>query len=980
MDGRRTTCAWLVGVGLSFAAGLSGEAGAAAADGAGLRASLERLAESDWIAEDAAYAPAPLGARQAAANEAGVTTIQDAAGGCDGVKNGKFGFHTASNEQDAWWQVDLGGVRALDRVVVFNRVERDSAARTASLEILVSADGERFERVYAHTGEPFHGVEGGPPLTAAFGGRDIRARVVRLQVPGRCSFALDEVEVYAADAPDTNIALGRPADQKSVGPYSYPGTRGVEPAVAPAAAPAKPEFSLEHTGEVIAKARGLYERLAAAGAELSEAGARLDAAGARLDAVGARLDAVGARVRRARQAGDVEEDERRELYLEARRVKRAIAFCNPLLDMDGLLFIERHDPRGLYHMVHQYYGFNAVAGGGLFVLSDPFGGAPRLENLLDGAVVENGRLAGQSLEGGSFLSPEVSYDGGSILFAYTEAAGEYLEWSPKSSYHILRVNADGSGLVQLTDGPYNDFDPCFLPDGGIAFISDRRGGYLRCGGSAPPVNSPTYTLHSMAADGSEITCLSFHETQEWHPSVNNSGMIVYTRWDYIDRDTNVAHHIWTCYPDGRDPRSFHGNYPDKRESRPWMEMSIRAIPGSHRYVATAAAHHGIAFGSLILIDPHREDDGAMSQVTRLTPEVPFPEAETEVKKIPEYMAYGTPWPLSEDDYLCVYGADAQHRGIYWLDRAGNRELVYADPDISCVSPIPLDARPCPPVIPRQTGSGRATVAVMNVYDSDFDWPEGARVAALRIIQVLPKTTPRADDPRIGIAKGTNARSVLGTVPVEADGSAHFEAPPGRLIYFQALDARGMAIQSMRSGTYLHPGERLTCRGCHERKYAATIPPSPTPLALQRAPSQIEPDVYGSHPFNYVRLVQPVLDKHCVTCHEEKEALDLCGDLDDDFGWSRSYHSLTKDHAFYFNASRNGIRHGVHGGSRTTPGAFGARASRLMGYLDEKHYGVSLSDEDFHRITLWLDCNSEFYGAYENVAAQSRGEVVWPTLN
>jgi len=135
--------------------------------------------------------------------------------------------------------------------------------------------------------------------------------------------------------------------------------------------------------------------------------------------------------------------------------------------------------------------------------------------------------------------------------------GEKPEWSPRASYHIFRVNADGSGLIQLTDGPWNDFDPCFLPGGRIAFISERRGGYLRCGGSSPPWDSPTYTLHSMQPDGSDVVCLSFHETHEWHPSVDHNGMLVYTRWDYVDRDTNVAHHIWSCYPDGRDPRSFH---------------------------------------------------------------------------------------------------------------------------------------------------------------------------------------------------------------------------------------------------------------------------------------------------------------------------------------------------------------------------------------------------------------------------------------
>jgi hypothetical protein len=456
--------------------------------------------------------------------------------------------------------------------------------------------------------------------------------------------------------------------------------------------------------------------------------------------------------------------------------------------------------------------------------------------------------------------------------------------------------------VQLTDGPWNDFDPCFLPDGRIAFISERRGGYLRCGWSAPRWPSPTYTLHAMEPDGSDVIALSFHETHEWNPSVNHDGMLVYTRWDYVDRDTDIAHHKWICYPDGRDPRAYHGNYPrERRRDRPWMEMQIRAIPGSHRYVAVAAAHHGQEFGSLVLIDLRIEDDGAMSQLTRLTPEVPFPESEARAPNIPSAMVYGTPWPLSEDDYLVVYDPDARNRGIYWIDRDGNRELIYRDPEISCYAPMPLRPRPVPPVIPRQTVQAArdvaaaggavppATIAVMNVYDSDFPWPEDARIHALRIIHVLPKTTSPVNQPRIGAAAQTNARAVLGTVPVESDGSAYFQAPVGKSIYFQALDADGRAIQSMRSSTYVHPGEQLVCQGCHERKHSP--PPTSgltTPLALQRAPSPITPEPDGANPFSYVRLVQPVLDRNCVDCHRQEQALDLSGTIEGPHGFSRSY--------------------------------------------------------------------------------------------
>ncbi len=724
-------------------------------------------------------------------------------------------------------------------------------------------------------------------------------------------------------------------------------------------------YDLAHTEVILERANKLARRL----------DGRADPA--RLSALGVTLDKVAAAAATLSAESRASWEQRQEVHFAARRVLRGIAFANPRLDIDRLLFIKRHHAKGVFHMCDQYYGFNAVAGGGLFVLEAPFGPKPHLVDLTSNATVAQGRLAGKSLDGGAFLSPEVSYDGKRILFAYSQAQGKDLEWTPESCYHLFSINADGSGLAQLTDGSWDDFDPCFLPNGRVAFITERRGGYLRCGR-----HCPTYALYDMAPDGSQIQALSYHETHEWQPSVNNDGMIVYTRWDYVDRDTNVAHHLWTCYPDGRDPRSFHGNYPERREDRPWMEMSIRAIPSSRKYVATTGAHHGHAFGSLVLIDPDLEDDGGMGQLTRLTPEIPFAEAEQHVRPIAECMVYGTPWPLSEEDYLCCYAADARSHGLYWIDRDGNRELIYRDPEIPCMSPMPLAPRPCPPLIPAQTAPETdqpATIAVMNVYDSDFDWPEDTRITDLRIIQVLPKSTAPPNQPRIGVADQTNARAILGTVPVEADGSAYFEAPAEKLLYFQALGEDGLAVQSMRSGTYVHPGENLACAGCHEKKHGAKSGPAPTPLALRRAPSKIVAGCDGTNPFNYPRLVQPVLDRHCVECHTKEDALDLGPAIEGEHGWTRSYINLAKDYGFYFNVLNGSINHGVHGGVRSLAGDFGAKAAPLRAYLGESHYGVQLPPEDHQRIALWLDANSEFFGAYENTPAQSRGEIVIPSL-
>ena len=944
---------------------------------------VRTLVEADWLQRDRLFAVENRRPGQpVTVNSLGVTTAQDAAGAVDGTKNGRFGFHVAVGETDPWWQVDLGKDYKIDRIVVYNRTDGGHASRTRNIAAQVArdADCDRFETIYRHDGTVFHGLNEKKPLVINLQADDVSARIVRLHVPGVCHLALDEVEIYPASEPQENIALGKPADQKSVSRHSRASSDSDVDTTRDGG------FLLAHTRRVVQRAHDLAARL------------RYKADPSRLDPLVAELAKIDRRLTELEADDATPPDVRRAVYFDARWLARKIAFSNRLLDFDKLMFIKRRHPN-FQHICDQYYGLTAEPGGGLFVLLDPFGDSPKLTDLLADSPVEGGRLEGRKLVGGSFLSPELSYDARTILLAYTEAADQEhftteaesnRRWTPENCYHVFKVNTDGSRLEQLTDGATNDFDPCFLPNGRIAFISERRGGHVRCGIR----DCRSFNLCSMRPDGGDISILSYHDTNEWHPSVNNEGMIVYTRWDYIDRDTQIAHHIWTTTPDGRDPRAYHGNYPARRADRPWTEMDIRAIPGSPRYVATAAPHHGQSFGSLIWIDLRPEDDDHLSQVTRLTPEVPFPEAEGSIR---QNMIYGTPWPLDEDDYLSVYDRHARNHAVYWIDRFGNKELIYGDPEIPCYSPIPIVPRVRPPVISNPSiradtlrrqkttddeNRASATIGLVNVYDADFQWPEGELIESLRVIEILPKATPSRNKPRVGIAEQTNARTVLGSVPVEADGSAYFEAPAGKLIYFQALDARQMAVQSMRSGTYVHAGQRLTCQGCHERKHGSPPPRSEMPLAFKRPPSAIEPDCQGSNPFSYVRMVQPVLDRNCVECHRQEKALELSGEIEifvdrdkNRCRFTRSYNNLAEKYGFWFHALNNCLNApDGHGGSRTTAGAFGARASKLLPYLDQRHHGVNLSPGDFHRVTLWLDCNSEFLGGYEYTDGQTQGKV------
>jgi len=715
-------------------------------------------------------------------------------------------------------------------------------------------------------------------------------------------------------------------------------------------------------------------------------------------------------------------DARYALFAAACMQRRRIAFHNPLLDFDRLLFIKRH--RSTFnHMCDQYYGINAVAGGGLYVLANPFGPGAEVRDVLADAAVANGRLKGKLLAGGSFLSPDVSWDGRRVAFAYVECTGDRKHvwhtetdqrgyWTIGRSYHVFTVDVDpatgrakGGSLAQLTDGTWNDFDPVWLPNGRLGFISERRGGYLRCGRTCP-----TYTLHDMADDGSDIRRLSPHETNEWHPSMTHGGLIIYTRWDYVDRHGCTAHLPWVTTLDGRDSRAVHGNFAPRR-SRPDMEVDIRAIPNSNRLVATAAPHHGQAFGSLVLVDPDIEDDDGMAPVLRITPDVGFPESQGGKQ------AYGSPWPLSEDFHLCVYDptvarGDARHGrqgaqdwerfryGIYVVDAFGNRVLVYRDPEIACLNPMPLRPRTKPPVMPQfvqdgpflptpakvENGTARrpadATVAVMDVYHALKGWPEGTKISALRVFQIVPMSVPSGGPPHeMGLRLPTAGdsvnpgRYVLGTVPVQPDGSASFRVPANVELFFQALDENGLAVQSMRSSTYAKPGETLFCHGCHDRRHVAPAPPKNVPLALRTPPRTLKPDVEGSNPFSYPRLVQPVLDKRCVPCHTKNapKAPDLTAKIAGSGRrrWYASYESLAKEHGFW----RYGHAY------RTTPGNFGAHVSKLYQMLQKGHHKVKLTDEERHRIALWLDCSSLFYGVFEKTGgeAQLAGKVVLPTL-
>ena len=716
------------------------------------------------------------------------------------------------------------------------------------------------------------------------------------------------------------------------------------------------------------------------------------------------------KLKQAIQSGEQIDD---GTFLAAAAVRRNLLFSHPKLQsIDRIAFLaracyagcrltnERNTDRMGGHFATQVYGFNTMRGGGLFTVANWRTGKPEIESLTAGRKVTNKRLSGQELDVGSFYAPDLSYDGKTLYFSYCESQRQRWFWSPQTTWNLFKLQIDqpDAGIEMLTDSPYNDFDVCELPSGRLAFCSERRGGFIRCFAEGARLQVTTSVMHSCKPDGSDIYPISFFETSEWQPSVDNNGMLVYTRWDYTDRENCLGSNFWICAPDGRNPRAPHGNYPfphhtfadnthgdhrkgtcpDAPSGLPMTEMQIRSIPGSHKYVFTAAPHHGETFGSVCLLDLRVPNDNHMSQVRRVTPYAPFPESESPGRS--QYR-YGSPWPLDEQTFLCNCWED-----LIVLDVFGNEELVcerellpiHYDPRLRLSEPIPVRPRTKPPVIPQQTVQGEdfagedstATIGVTNVNICDKPLPADRPIKYLRVLQVVPKPNPWMNTPFIGYHLETTPRIPLGIVPVESDGSAFFEAPAGKQLLFQTLDEKFQAVATMRAVAFVHPGEKLVCTGCHEPVNESVRTENKLPRAFAKAPAKLQPECGPVEPVNFYRLIAPEIAQSCIPCHLEKKK----GPQE------ITYESLRPYVYSFAGGMRGAVMHPEAGGSRSIPGRFGTALSKIITVLDDENHRDAVSSETRHKFVLWIDANAPRYGAFRDPQKQERGELVWPILD
>jgi hypothetical protein len=292
------------------------------------------------------------------------------------------------------------------------------------------------------------------------------------------------------------------------------------------------------------------------------------------------------------------------------------------------------------------------------------------------------------------------------------------------------------------------------------------------------------------------------------------------------------------------------------------------------------------------------------------------------------------------------------------DAFGNLELISRDPNIGSVSPIPVKPRAKPPVIASGVdwAQTEGDFMLLNVNEGLPAAMQGS-VKRLRIVGCPPKTQPLMNTPNLGVTSDDPGKYVIGTVPVAADGSAHFRVPAGASVFFQALDSEGYAIQTMRTLTCVQPGETLSCVGCHEPRTSG--PRNQRPQASRGVASKITVGPEGSWPLRYDKLVQPVLDRQCVQCHQpagqdkRAAAFDLTAD--------RSYAAL-------LNWGKPSLAEHVrqrYAEGRSLAGASAARQSPLLTMLraEKGHYGVRLEGDDLMRLVTWMDVYGQRLGSF-----------------
>jgi len=566
-------------------------------------------------------------------------------------------------------------------------------------------------------------------------------------------------------------------------------------------------------------------------------------------------------------------------------------------------------------------------------------------------------------EDGVFRDPDVSYDGKRILFSWKKSARG-------DDYHLYEMDVQTRNVRQLTSGlGFADYEGIYLPNGDIMFSSTR------CIQNVDCWHVSVCNMYLMNKDGKYMRRIGYDQVHTNYPQVHpTSGLITYTRWEYNDRGQIYPQPLFRMYPNGAQQTEFYGN----NSYFPTTILHARGIPGTGKVLAVLSGHHTHQRGKLAIIDPSK----GRQETSGVTLVAPVQELHGTIK-IDRYGQGGDQWqypyPLDEDNYLVTFRPDGEKRfGIYFMNKNGVRALLASDPAVSCNQPIPLVPRPVPPqpVYPTDWRQKTGGFVIQDVYHGPG--LKGIARGTVKKIRVVALDFMATDIGRkhgpstISDLAAWDVKVVLGEAPVYEDGSAAFEVPARTPVYFQAIDAQGHVVQTMRSWSTLMPGEVFSCVGCHEHKNETGVT-KPAVMALAAGIKPLEPfyDITGKG-FSFPKMIQPILDAKCVRCHDGSEPPDLQATPVWDAAarkfWNRSYHELISKDRPRGPANDTDQRLGVIEERSKylswigrwsvpvmiPPYSHGSSRSPLISLLKSGHEKVQMTQDEMDKISCWID--------------------------
>jgi len=641
----------------------------------------------------------------------------------------------------------------------------------------------------------------------------------------------------------------------------------------------------------------------------------LDAAMKRKEAAKKKAEqAAKAKARRGKRNTEAEAAKRQKIGADLKKLVLAAGEKG----CEEIVFIEGNRGTGIhyYENLGTYYCNSANARnrvGGK-------GSAIKRLNLRDGSV----KTIYEDPEG-YMCDLRVHYSGKRLIFGYRKAVS--------SDTHLYEINVDGSGLRRITDGPWVDIEPCYLPNGDIVFSSNR------CKRWVPCWNSQVATIFRCSADGSNIVPLSSSPEMENTPFMLPDGRVLYTRWEYTDRSQMVFHHLWAFNPDGTGLMVYYGN-----EHPGGVFIDGMPIPGTRKVLFQNSPGHGRGHrtGMPTLLDPL----GGPSDLTKAKPLIGFRERGCE------------PCPITDELFLFIKG------GICLLDKDGRWGPIYGE--TGATDARPLRPRKREPIIPERVNwkKSEGTLILADAHHGrNMKGVRPGEIKKLLIFDEVPKPVNFGGGrDNISLHGSYMLHRLIGTVPVEEDGSAYFRVPALRSLFFVALDKNDLAVKRMQSFVTVMPGDTMSCVGCHEQRYENPRATSgPVLEAVKRPPSVPEypkgvPDVIC-----FARDVQPVLDRHCLRCHDIKGKRAGNVTLNGDRG---SYYA----NSFLTLWAYGQLSDGQNGFGNQAPRTIGTAASPLMKKIDGSHHGVKLPKRDHDLIRLWIDASCVYAGTYATLGS------------